>query len=726
MRRTCRLFALIFVAFMILGSTQVQTLAPNAQNNEPVSAQLDILRTAGYDSPNITATLSSPVNGSSVSGTFDISLDMTSDFATLNLTLFIEDAIYPAYDHASIPASPSWTQAITIDTTTLAEGMLNFTVFFENLSEKESVYLLYFVDNDGSNIEVSVYSPANVSRISGIVSIDLNISSDYNELNLTVFIDGQPLTSYNPSLIGTGNVSVLVDTSNLIEGYDNFTFYFQYDVLANHFSYAFYLVYIVDNDGVPMTIRHQSPANQTVVAGILNLTLIIGSEYEPLNFTLFVNGIIPYSQFNNSHIGIKVQIISIDTLALSEGPLDFMLLFEYNVTGENARVTYHLVFDVNNHAIPVLVILAPATDTTVTGLTAFWLNITSTHPQLYLNITVDGIITEEFNRTSILPGANNYSIDSSRYENGGHLIRITVITGEGGSAYKTLNLFFLDYVRVWISGLANYESISGVAEFRIRVMSPYDNVTVSLYVDDILASDFINRTLISGYNTVSLNTTDFSDGDHNVTIRAHDGFGHTWNFTMVLVIDNYGPPTLHFATTAAVTIGYAAFTINVDSKWSTLNVSVFVDDVVVPGYQNLTVDVSSGTYTFYIDMGAYSKTEHTVRVVMTTPEGEATQISQLFGFASIRIEELISFAFLLGLAVFIPLYRRRKGYPLKPVLIMDVVFALVTGGAFLVLGINTIPFLVWHVNMASIWSIGGTFAFANWALPLLMEEPVRE
>ena len=63
-----------------------------------------------------------------------------------------------------------------------------------------------------------------------------------------------------------------------------------------------------------------------------------------------------------------------------------------------------------------------------------------------------------------------------------------------------------------------------------------------------------------------------------------------------------------------------------------------------------------------------------------------------------------------------------KGSPLKPVLILDAIFALVAGGAFLILGINTIPFLVWHVNLASIWAIGGTFVFANWALPLLLEE----
>lgn len=651
---------------------------------------------------------------------------MTSDFATVNVTLFVDGAIYPAYNETNVPAGPSWIQTITVDSTTLAEGMLNFTILFENLAEKESVYLLYFVDNVGPNFDASLIGPANGTTVIGIIDINVSITSDYEKLNLTVFVDGQPLPSYNPKLIGTGTVIVSVDTSSLIEGYDNFTLYFQYDVLATHFAEALYIVYLVDNDGVPITIDHLSPANQTTVSGVFNLTLLIGSEYDPLNFTLFVEGVIPYSQFNNSYIGIKEQIISIDTLELPEGALNFTLLFEYNMTGENARVTYHLLLVVNNHMAPSIVILGPAQDTIVTGLTALWLNITSTHPELYLNITVDGEITKEFNRTAILPGANNYTVNTSRYDNGEHVIGIVAYTGEGASASGSLHLQFLDHVRVWISGLTNYEIVNGLLQFGIRVLTPYDNVTASLYVDDQLASEFHNITLLPGYNPVSINTTQFTEGAHNVTLLAYDGFGHMWRFAMVWVIDNLGAPELRFATTNAVMIGYATFIIDVESDWDSLTAAVYVDDVVLSNYANVTVDVTSGTFTFRIDMGLYSKTEHTVKVVMITPEDDVTEIERVFGFASVRIEEIISFAVLLGLAIVIPLYRKTKGSPLKPVLILDAIFALVTGGAFLILGINTIPFLVWHVNLASIWAIGGTFVFANWALPLLLEESEKE
>ncbi len=718
MRKTSRILALMFVAFMILGSTQVQTINSNVDTNQPMGAQLDILSPAAYDSPNITASLISLANGSTVSGPFDITLNMTSDLTALNLTLFVDGAIYPAYNESTIAASSNWIEVISnIDSTTLSEGMLNFTVLFENATERESVYLLYYVDNDGFDMDVDLYIPLNETEVSGIISIDLNVTADVDTLNLTVYVDGE---IYSTAFIGTGNVSVIVDTSTLIEGYDNFTLFFQYDVLATYFSHSMYLVYLVDNDGLPITVDHLSPANQTQVSGVFNLTLEIGSEYEPLNFTLFVDGVI--HEYNESPLGIKHQIVAINTTGLVEGLRNFTLLFYYNITGEEAQAVYTLVFNVNNHLAPTIIILDPTEDSTVTGLVDLWLNISSTHPELYLNITIDGVITDEYNRTAINVGAFNYTLNASRYENGNHLIGITAYTGENATTSTEITLVFLDYVRVWISGLTSYDKISGDEEFTLRMEMVYDNATVSFFINGTPVTNLQNITVYSGTNTITLNTTLYPEGIHVIMIVASDGFGYEWETSMILEIDNKGAPTIRYATTDAVVIGLAAFTIDVNSDWDELIVSIFVDDVVISDYENVTVDVSSGSFTFYIDTGAYSKTEHTVRIVMTTIEGDNSEVERIFGFASLRFEEIISLGILVGLALVIPLFRKKQGHPIKTVLIVDTIFALVIIGAFIMLGISTIPFILWHVNMASIWAIGGILVFTNWALPFIGED----
>ncbi len=718
MRKTSRILALMFVAFMILGSTQVQTINSNVDTNQPMGAQLDILSPAAYDSPNITASLISLANGSTVSGPFDITLNMTSDLTALNLTLFVDGAIYPAYNESTIAASSNWIEVISnIDSTTLSEGMLNFTVLFENATERESVYLLYYVDNDGFDMDIDLYIPLNETKVSGIISIDLNVTADVDTLNLTVYVDGE---IYSTAFIGTGNVSVIVDTSTLIEGYDNFTLFFQYDVLATYFAHSMYLVYLVDNDGLPITVDHLSPANQTQVSGVFNLTLEIGSEYEPLNFTLFVDGVI--HEYNESPLGIKHQIVAINTTGLVEGLRNFTLLFYYNITGEDAQAVYTLVFNVNNHLAPTIIILDPTEDSTVTGLVDLWLNISSTHPELYLNITIDGVITDNYNRTAINVGAFNYTLNTSRYENGNHLIGITAYTGENATTTTEITLVFLDYVRVWISGLTSYDKISGDEEFTLIMEMAYDNATVSFFINGTPVTYLQNITVYSGTNTITLNTTLYPEGIHVIMIVASDGFGYEWETSMILEIDNKGAPTIRYATTDAVVIGLAAFTIDVNSAWDELIVSIFVDDVVISDYENVTVDVSSGSFTFYIDTGAYSKTEHTVRIVMTTIEGDNSEVERIFGFASLRFEEIISLGILVGLALVIPLFRKKQGHPIKTVLIVDTIFALVIIGAFIMLGISTIPFILWHVNMASIWAIGGILVFTNWALPFIGED----
>jgi hypothetical protein len=719
MKRTSRLFALLIVTMMLVGAAQTQIQTPFVtHNNLGLITPTEALIVSGYDSPNISIALTSPANGSSVSGSFNINVDITSDFGPLNLTLLIEGAIYSAYNKTTIGTGA---QAINVDSTAQPEGMLNFTLFFEYLAEKETYYLLYFVDNNAFNFEVSLYTPANGTTLSGVESIDLNVTHDYGNLNLTLLVDGVAQAPYTPLLIGSGDISVIVDTSNLWEGHDNFTFVFEYNFLATSFAYVMYLEYLVDNDGKPITVDHQAPAYGADVSGVFNLTLLIGSEYDPLNLTLYIEGVIQ-PDFNKTLIGIREQTIHVNTTGLPEGLLNFTLVFEYNVTGEYAISTYFVEFVVNNHGTPYVVMISPAELATINGVTDLWLNITSTYSEVYLNITVDGNLVPEFNATLVPVGDGNYSLNSSRYENGNHIVSIIVYTEEGESVTLNRELVFLDHVRLFVSGYSNFNEISGTIDIPVRIATPYDNATLSLYVDYILAPDVDNITVYPGANVIRFNTTFFSDGEHNVTFKAYDNYGHKYSYTIILIIDNFGPPVLHFATTAAVVIGLAAFIIDVDTDWTTLQVSIYVDDNLVAGYANLSVDVSGGTYTFYIDVGNYSKAEHVVKVVMLTPEGETSEIERVFGFASFRIEEIASILLLFGVAMFIPIYRRKDGHPIRPVIILDLVFIGVVAGAFLILGISTLPFITWHVNLASIWAIGSSFVFANWVVPFIIAD----
>ena len=152
--------------------------------------------------------------------------------------------------------------------------------------------------------------------------------------------------------------------------------------------------------------------------------------------------------------------------------------------------------------------------------------------------------------------------------------------------------------------------------------------------------------------------------------------------------------------------------LNPDSKNA-----IYVDDVLVEGLSN--IPVHNGSNTFTLDVGAYSKWQHVIRLEFETPENETTSIEKIYGFATIRIEEVASAVILLAVAFLIPIIRHRQGQSIKPILFMDLVFFVLTGALFLVIGVSSIPTLIWHFNLTSIWTLGCLLIFCNWVYPIL-------
>ncbi|MFX1370111.1 MAG: hypothetical protein ACFFAY_16090, partial [Promethearchaeota archaeon] len=227
-------------------------------------------------------------------------------------------------------------------------------------------------------------------------------------------------------------------------------------------------------------------------------------------------------------------------------------------------------------------------------------------------------------------------------------------------------------------------------------------------------------TLSPGVGYITIDTTQFSEGLHDFIIIATAPNGYRFKWSIILEVDNHGIPEVSFvAPRDDIVVGLAQFTIEIESTWDRVNITVYIDDEVVPGLNGTTIDV--GEYSFTIDTNAYTKWEHTVRIVVVTFEGETAEIEGTYGFANFKLEEVVSLAIIFVVAFAFPISRWRKGLPLLPTIIADVLFAVVVAGIFIVVGINTLPLILWHINIASIWAIGGAFIVTNWIVPLAIE-----
>ncbi|MFX1368972.1 MAG: hypothetical protein ACFFAY_10265, partial [Promethearchaeota archaeon] len=485
MRMKTRILTLLLLTALVFGS--VQTL-PTANLNSS-KAQVNVSETlvpSGFASDNISINLLSPVNGSGVSGVFNISLDITSDFGPLNLTLFIENAIYPAYNKTPIGAGTNWLQNVTVNTGILSEGNLNFTLLMENETEneRESVYLVYFVDNVGPNLDMTLIDPTNGSVVTETLDLILSITSDFDFVNLTVLIEGTAYTGYDGVLVPASAQVIHIDTLTLREGVLNFTIVFEYHVINVQETYVYYYEFLVDNDDQPITLYLLSPTNNTVVTGIFNLTVDLASDFGFANITVLVDGEILYIAYNRTYFADGVHILELDTTGLDEGSHLFAIEVDYNMTGEEILETYNYIFIVDNHGYPHVEFISPEENANFTGMDDFTLNITSDYAIVNLTIYVDGEIAEEYNNTMVSAGLDVYTINGSRYSNGYRTITANVTTEEGLTHITSRQFFFLDYVFFVIDDITNYNKISGIARIALIITTPFDSVNVTCTVDD--------------------------------------------------------------------------------------------------------------------------------------------------------------------------------------------------------------------------------------------------
>ncbi|MHA1928228.1 MAG: hypothetical protein ACTSV2_06585 [Candidatus Thorarchaeota archaeon] len=808
------LIMLMIMTVIVIGTVQVQPISRDHNTNLIITEAPDrIVNISGFDSDNITVEVISPTVNSTVSGSFDITLNITSDTTPLNITLFVEGDIYSAYNHTSIPDG---VQALTIDSTILSEGMLNFTCLLEDNStgtdEKQTLELAYEVDNilvelispavdstqsasfditlnitsdtadvnitlfidgdiysdynataiadgvqpltidstilgeglldfifvvdvnssgifreqalelayDIDNILLDVTSPVVGSKVTDTFNITIDITTDTSPLNISLYIEGDLYTDYNQKSINDGLQNITVNTVALDEGMLNFTFVLEDTISGVYRMDSFETPFYVDNQYDGITAILIAPAIESTVVGTFNITLELITDSRPVNLTLFAEDeiLLPY---NLTIYSEGIHNITVNTTLLPDGLLNFTFIIEDNSLGAGGYIEYVVAFNIDNHGIPNIEILTPEDANVITGVTEITTNITSDYTDVYVNITVDGELLDDYAPMYVATGLTNFTLNGSAFENGFYTIEVIVYTEEGLLDSDSVDVEFLDHIRFAVAGLTNFDIISDVVDFEIRSFTPYADFTLTLYVDDIISDQLDGEIIEAGTGIVSINTIYYGEGEHNFTFIAEDSYGHTWERTIILVVDNHGIPTIQFVTpNDDVVFGLASFSVDIESTWTNVSITVYVDDIAMAYLTNVTVSV--GEYTFEIDTNNFTKAEHEVKVVVTTEEDASAEVSQIFGFVNLKAEEIGSLAFLLILAIFIPLYRKKNGYPIKGVLIMDLIFAAATVGLFVILGVSSWIFALWHLNLASIWILGSILVFANWVFPLLTPE----
>ncbi len=445
-----------------------------------------------------------------------------------------------------------------------------------------------------------------------------------------------------------------------------------------------------------------SPTNHSLdIKGVLNITFEVHSTYSPLNLTVAVQG--QYvSNYINRTINNGTVFVLINTTQYRDGQAYIDNWF---------RDTYghltHVVVEVflNNHEAPKVEILSPTEGSRVTGLFNITLNISSDYAQVNLTVYVDGKETPEYNTTVVPSGIYNAAINGSRYTNGEHNVTVLVKTMEGLTDTNSTTLNFFDYIRFKITSNENYDVVSGIVNITLRVDAITDNNYAWLLVDNETDPQVNGIHIGNGTQIISFDSTKYDDGHHTILIILRDSSVHKWNRTVILTFDNHHEPNATWiGPTYWVVSGQVTFQVQINSDYSKVNVTVYIDDEIVPEYNN--TEVSSGLFQFTIDTAKYSETKHTIKVVITTPEGLSYTLTHEIAFSNLSTFEIVSFVALIAVAFFLLLRRYRSGQPMHFVVWTVIFYALFVAGIMWSFGTKTLEDLYWHINLASVWSIG--------------------
>lgn len=449
-----------------------------------------------------------------------------------------------------------------------------------------------------------------------------------------------------------------------------------------------------------------SPTNHSLdITGMLNITFEIHSTYSPLNLTTAIRGQYVPGYINRT-INNGTVFVLINTTNYRDGQayIDNWFRDTYN------HLT-HIVVEVfiNNHGPPKVAIISPRKDSRVTGLFTITLNITSDYQYVNLTMFVDGKVTPEYNITQVPSGIYNAAINASRYTNGEHNVTALVRTMEGltDSNYTMLNFF--DYVRFRIISNENYDIVSGLVNITLRVDAITSNNRAWLYVDNQTTE--VNGIHIgNGTQIISFDSTKYSDGEHTILIVVHDSTVHKWNHTVILIFDNHHEPNATWVgPTYWVVSGQVTFLVQINADYPTVNITVYIDDEVVPQYNN--TQVASGLARITIDTAQYSEGKHTIKIVVRTPEGLEYTLTHEIAFSSLTIEEIASLVILIAIGLFLMFRKYRKGKPMAFTAWTVIFYAIFVAGIMWSLGIKTLEDLYWYINLASVWSIGLSFIF---------------
>ena len=279
----------------------------------------------------------------------------------------------------------------------------------------------------------------------------------------------------------------------------------------------------------------------------------------------------------------------------------------YDQWGDGAAQTLDYVFD--NYNIYVL-ITDPGAASSVSGTVLVNASVPpeSVRGELFID---DGPVDVQ---TTISGGQYQFSVDTTKYKDGIHHLRVVAYDPDGNSALADRAVAFDNWnITVFVVDPIDGATVSGDATVTADV--PAYATLGELYVDDALQNTTYTLDAPGRYGFI-LNTTAFPDGTHRLKVAAYDPDGNQGVATANAVFDNWQVTAAFSSPVQGGTISGIA-TASAFVPAYAVKGELYVDSVLVA----TQTTVASGQYTFTFDTTAFPDGYHALGVRVYDPDG---------------------------------------------------------------------------------------------------------
>ncbi len=527
-------------------------------------------------------TINTPADHSYVSGNITVTYTVEDDHLD-QVWMYIDGLSY------NITGINSY----ILDTTLFPDGEYNITIYAnDTLGHESTAWITIIIDNTPP--QGSITYPLNNTYVSGKVMVIFSYS-DENLEKVYLYLD-------QGSVDVTGLNNYTIDTTQYGDG-EHVLKLVVIDKAGNTYEYSIVVVF----DNTPPVAVITSPSDEALVSDVINITF----NYSDTNLYMV------YLVIDNETYNVTGEhVYTLDTTLLNDG-LHNISIIAIDKAGNTGTDMISIVVD---NTPPVIEAISPIDY--ARGTVNIEYSIDEPHlveTILYINGTpynVTGLYTYPWNTTTYPDGVYNltiYARDSLNHS----------------SSYT----WFVVIDNTPPTVLITYPSTGALVSRDTVINFTYSDLHLDkalLYIDDTVYLD-----VTGSYSTV-LDTTQYIDGIHKITLKVYDKAGNEAEYTVYIEIDNT-PPKINITSPTNNTVIYIGDPINI--SWTIdepylENVTLYIGmyEINVTGLNNYTVYTANMTPGLYrIVIKAYDKTGNigtasvyvnlTTVPITTTPPG---------------------------------------------------------------------------------------------------------